>query len=199
LRLHLPVSNNISAESSVYLNTVKVSMKKKKFIVASIVLFILSIAAFVYNLQELGIFSKDKMLVRAVSCDECADFEIIMGNSKIASQLQGPSDSVNIYQAYMTGEPNPASADYNKTYDYYIVTGKVTALQKARNSGMIFPVITAYAWKNIVPENELISILAAVLVLIISIHYFIKFRKANRPDATAVVLKTHSEPPSKKK
>ena len=94
MRLHLPVSNNISAESSVYLNTVKVSMKKKKFIVTSIVLFILSIAAFVYNLQELGIFSKDKMLVRAVSCEECADFEIIRTSTAIRIEINSFSGTI---------------------------------------------------------------------------------------------------------
>jgi hypothetical protein len=173
-------------------------MRKKKYLHASIVLFILSIATLFYSLQGIGFFSKDRILIRVISCNECADYQVIMGYSKIASQLQGPSDSVNILQVYLTGEPNPASADYTSTYDYYLVTGKVTALQKAKNSGMIFPVITAYAWKTVIPAYEWISFLLAVIFFFIAVRYYIRFRKANRPDVTLTVLKTHSEPPLKK-
>jgi hypothetical protein len=173
-------------------------MKKKRYLVASVILLILSIAAFIYSLQGIGIFSGDKILVRALSCDECAQYEVVAGNSKISSQLQAPSDSVNIYQAYITGEPNPASNDYSKTYDYYLVTGKLTGLQKAKNGGMIFPVITAYTWKHVVPAYLWTSILLAILFIIISLRYYARFRLANRPDATAVVLKTHSDPPVRK-
>lgn len=173
-------------------------MKKKRYLFTSVILFIISIAAFIYSLQGIGVFSGNKILVRALSCDECAQYEVVAGNSKITSQLQAPADSVNIYQVYITGEPNPSSNDYTKTYDYYLVTGKLTGLQKAKNGGMIFPVITAYAWKHIVPAYLWVSILAAVLFLIISIRYFSRFRLANRPDATIVVLKTHSDPPVKK-
>jgi hypothetical protein len=173
-------------------------MKKKRYLFASIVLFIVSIAAFIYSLQGIGVFSGDKILVRALSCDECAQYEVVAGTSKISSQLQAPSDSVNIYQVYITGEPNPASNDYTKTYDYYLVKGKLTGLQKAKNDGMIFPVITAYGWEHIVPAYLSISILLAVLFIIISIRYFAKFRFANKPDVTVTVLKTHSDPPLKK-
>jgi hypothetical protein len=173
-------------------------MKKRKYLYITVALFTISIAAAVYTVREIGLFSKDKILVRALSCDECADYEVVAGNSKISSQLQAPSDSVNIYQVYLTGDSNPSSQDYTRTYDYYLVKGKLTGLQKAKTGGMIFPVITVYTWEHIVPAYLWMSIILAVLFLIFSIRYFTKFRFANKPDITVAVLKTHSDPPLKK-
>lgn len=173
-------------------------MKKKKYLYASLIFFISGIAFLFYSLQRVGVFAGNKILLRALSCTECAEYEIVMGDSKIASQLLGPSDSVNIYQAYVTGEPNPFAADFTKTYDYYLVTGKVTGLQKAKNSQMVYPVITIYKWEHINMKFEWVAILLCLVLVYISLRYFKNFRIANRPDATEVVLKTHSDPPVRK-
>ncbi len=173
-------------------------MKKKKYLRTSILFFIIGIAILFYSLQQVGFFVANKILLRALSCSECAEYEVILGDSKIASQLIGPTDSVNIYQAYVTGEPNPSASDFTKTYDYYVITGKVTGLQKAKNSEMVFPVITVYDWKHISLKYECLSILLSLFFIVISVRYFIRFRVANRPDATEVVLRTHSDPPIKK-
>lgn len=173
-------------------------MKRKRYLYISIVLFILSITLLGYRLEKIGIFDKNKIVLRALSCDECADYGVVIGESKLAAQLQEPSANVNIYQVYVTGELSPAAQDYTKTYDYYAAVGRISALQKSKDGKMVFPVINVIEWDHLKPSHEWLLIGISFLIFILSVHYLIRFRIANRPDATIAVLKTHSDPPKKK-
>lgn len=156
-----------------------------------------------YRLVNIGVFSSNKIIIRAISCDSCADYSVIMGSSKITSQLQpqllSTNDSINIAQVYVTGNPNPALSDYTKTYDYYIITGKLSALQKAKNGNVVYPVINVIKWDDIHPGSEWFLIILSAYLIILSIRFFIKFRVAYRPHASIAVLKTHSNPPQVQK
>ncbi|MGC4034681.1 MAG: hypothetical protein QM764_01880 [Chitinophagaceae bacterium] len=173
-------------------------MRKKNYLRLAIAFFIICLAAGFWSLRLIGVFSKDELLVKAQACGNCAAYEVIKGSSKVAAQVQEPADSVDATQVNIVGEPNPFASDFTKTFDYFLVSGKVTGLQRASNSGAIYPVISVTTWQHFDPVKEWIGIILTVLFLIISLRYFIKFRKANQPDATKISLETHAPPPAKK-
>lgn len=156
-------------------------MKKRIYQRVSVLLFILSITACVYGLSITGFFNKNKILVKELSCSRCANYEIFLSSFKIAQQLQDTGSSIKTSQCFINGISNPYTADYTKTYDYYIVTGKVTGLQPGDSTNLIlYPVITVSAWHDISMISVILYMIAALILFIIAVIFYRKYIDENR-------------------
>jgi hypothetical protein len=156
-------------------------MKKRGYQRLSILFFILSISGCLYGLSITGFFNKNEILVKELSCSRCANYEVFLSSFKIASQVQDTGNTIKTTQVFINGVANPYTADYTKTYDYYIATGKVTGLQIGDTTdAFLYPVITVSAWQDISMLSVWLYIIAAVILFIIAIILYRKHIDHNR-------------------
>ena len=170
-------------------------MKRKIYVRISILFFILSIATFLYTLSLTGLFTKNKILVRALACESCADYQVIIGGFKLSDQIPDTLKKRNISQVFLTGNVNPDYADFTKTYDYYIITGTVTGFRKATVTGSWFPVITVTAWEHIHLSAGWPLILLIIVLLVISLRFHRKFINANKISVLETSIRAHVDIP----
>jgi hypothetical protein len=156
-------------------------MKKRFYQRISILFFILSIAIGVYGLSLTGFFNKNKILVKELSCSSCANYEVFLSSFKIAQQLQDTGNTIKTSQVFINGAINPYTADYTKTYDYYIVTGKVTGLQPGDSTNLFLcPVVTVSAWKDISMFSVWLLMITAFILFIVAVIFYRKYVDKNR-------------------
>jgi len=156
-------------------------MKKRFYQRLSILFFILSITIGVYGLSITGFFDKNKILVKELSCSSCANYEVFLSSFKIAQQLQDTDSTIKTSQVFINGAANPYNADYTKTYDYYIVTGKVTGLQPGDSTRLfLYAVVTVSAWKDISIISVWLYMIAAFILFVIAIIFYRKYVDKNR-------------------
>ena len=170
-------------------------MKKRAYQRFSIVFFILSITLGVYGLSITGFFNKNKILVKELSCSSCANYEVFLSSFKIAQQVQESDSTIKTSQVFINGVINPYTADYTKTYDYYIVTGRVTGLQHGDSTNLfLYPVVTVSAWKDISIVSVWLYMIIAFILFVIAIIFYRKFLDRNRMsvlEASVLNLQNH--------
>jgi hypothetical protein len=155
-------------------------MKKKLYARVSILFFIVSISIFLYSLCLIGLFHKNKIMVRALACDTCANYQVVMGSFKLSGHIADTIKNKNISQVFLTGLPNPYAGDYTKTYDYYIITGTVTGLRQVHANEPWNPVITVTDWQHIYLSSAWPFILIIVILLGFSLHFHRRYINANK-------------------
>lgn len=156
-------------------------MKKRFYQRLSVLFFILSITIGVYGLSLTGFFNKNKILVKELSCSSCANYEVFLSSFKIAQQLQDTGSLIKTSQVFINGATNPYTADYTKTYDYYIVTGKVTGLQPGDSTHLfLYPIVTVSAWQDISMFYVWLYMIGAFILFIIAIVFYSKYVDSNR-------------------
>ncbi|MES1214432.1 MAG: hypothetical protein ABUT20_02855 [Bacteroidota bacterium] len=170
-------------------------MKKKIYLYVSIVFFVLAISVLLYTLSQTGLFDKSKIMVKAQSCDTCADYEVIMGSSKLSGKFPDNVKEKNASQVFITGAPNPDNADFTKTYDYYIIKGEVTGVKQVAANEPWNPVITVSNWQHITLSNGWPFVILVIILLIISIRYYLRFIDVNKTDIMESSLRSHSGQP----
>lgn len=156
------------------------SMKQKQYLIIAISVFILGIFVFIYALADAGIFAGNKFWVRALACDKCPSHEVIIGSSKLSSQLPDSADKGESSKAFLAGKPNPFLSDYTKTYDYFIITGKLTDVKRVVDDGPQYPVITVDSWQEVNMQKGWIYGFIMLLLLIIAILFYRRFADANK-------------------
>ncbi|HVZ55816.1 MAG TPA: hypothetical protein VG870_04095 [Chitinophagaceae bacterium] len=170
-------------------------MKKKGYIRLSVLCFLLSIAVGVYGLFFIGLFNPDKVLIRAQVCD-CPDYEVIAGSFKLARQMPDSLPQTNATEIFLAGLPNPFSRDFTKTYDCFLITGRVTGVRQLHPGQPWNPVFSVTAWEH--PNLGLLWLLVipAGLLLYLTFRFRRKFVLANRPSMLEVSLMAYDrEPP----
>jgi hypothetical protein len=155
-------------------------MKRKIYARVSILFFILSISVFLYFLCLAGLFEKNKILIRALACDTCASYQVVMGSFKLSRHIPDTVKNKNITQVFLAGVPNPYAGDYTKTYDYYIITGTVTGVRQVNTHEPWNPVITVTAWQHIYPSSAWPFIFVIILMLGASLHFHRRYINANK-------------------
>jgi hypothetical protein len=168
-------------------------MKKKSYIRVSILFFVFSVAVALYSLSLTGLFDNNKIMVRALACDSCASYEVVMGSFKLSGHAFDTIQNKNITQAFLNGAVNPDVSDYTKTYDYYIVTGTVTGVKQVNTSEPWNPVFTVTAWEHVDLVLAWPFVLGIIILLTISLRYHRRFIKANKKSMEKSLL-THEEP-----
>jgi hypothetical protein len=167
-------------------------MKKKIYQRLSILFLILGISAIVYPLSLTGIFNKNKLIVRALACESCANYEVISGSFKLSGQVP---DTLNTTQVFLTGLANPYGADFTKTYDHYLVTGKVTGIKQIKGSGTWSPVFTVSAWEHIYLGYAWPVIFLIIILSIVSFRFRRKYKDANHISALESSIRGDSGTP----
>lgn len=162
------------------LQEVFISMKQKQYLVIAVSIFILCILVFIYALGDAGVFAGNKFWVRALACDKCPTHEIIIGRSRLSSQLPDSADKGESSKAFLAGQPNPFLSDYTKTYDYFIITGKLTDVKRVVDDGPQYPVITVDSWQEVNVQKGWVYGFIMLLLLIISILFYRRFVDANK-------------------
>src|SRR5262245_437565 len=104
-------------------------MKKKGYLRSAVFMLALGLAALSYGLSLAGFFNRYKIMVKELPCSRCANYKVSFGSFKLSNQVQDTGNNINTSQVYINGVANPYIADYNKTYNYYLVTARVTGLQ----------------------------------------------------------------------
>jgi hypothetical protein len=156
-------------------------MKKRYYQRFSILLFIVSVSIGVYGLSITGFFNKNKILVKELSCSSCANYEVFLSSFKIAQQVQETDSTIKTSQVFINGATNPYTADYTKTYDYYIVTGKVSGLEPGDSTNrFLYPVLTVSAWQDISIVYVWLLMIVAFILFVIAIVFYRKYLNENR-------------------
>lgn len=170
-------------------------MKQKQYLVIAVSIFILCILVFIYALADAGIFAGNKYWVKALACDKCPSHEIIIGSSKLSSQLPDSADKAEPSKAFLEGKPNPFLSDYTKTYNYFIVTGKLTDVKRAVEDGPQYPVITVDSWHEVNVQKGWFYGLIMLLLLFISILYYRRFVDANKLNILKASIAANEDDP----
>lgn len=170
-------------------------MKQKQYLIIAISVFTLGILVFIYALADAGIFAGNKFWVRALACDKCPSHEIIIGSSKLSSQLPDSADKGESSKAFLTGQLNPFLSDYTKTYDYFIVTGKFTDVKRAVEDGPQYPVISVDSWQEVNMEKGWIYGFIMLLLLIISLVFYRRFVSANKLNILKTSIMVNEDSP----
>lgn len=168
-------------------------MNRKIYVRFSVLFFTVSIAVFVYTLSLTGLFDKNKILVKALACDGCASYQVVIGSFKLGSHMPDSIHYKNISQVFLNGVPNPYAFDYTKTYDYYVVTGKVTGVNRATVNERWSPVVTVSAWKHIYISSAWPLFILIIILLVVSLYFHRKYVNANKISVLRSSLMTHEE------
>ena len=170
-------------------------MKQKQYLFIAILIFVLGICVFIYALADAGIFSGNKFWVKSLACDQCPSHAIIIGSSKLSGQLPDSADKGDASRAFLTGVPNPYLADYTKTYNYFIITGKLTDVKRVVDDGPQYPVITVAGWQEVNLGKAWIYGLIMVTLFIISLVYYRRFVNANRLNILKTSIMVNEDSP----
>lgn len=155
-------------------------MKQKQYLFTAISIFIFGVFVFIYALADAGVFAGNRFWVKALACDKCPTHEIIIGSSRLSSQLPDSADKGDPSKAFLAGTPNPFLSDYTKTYDYFIVTGKLTDVKRTVEDGPQYPVINVVSWQEVNTQKAWVYAFILLLLLVISIMFYRRFVNANR-------------------
>jgi hypothetical protein len=162
-------------------------MKKKVYIRLAIACFLISIVIFLYGLGLVGLYGRNKVLVKAMACN-CPDYEVITGSFKLARQLPDSIQDLNATEIFITGQHNPYDSDYTKTYDYYLITGQVSGIRQLAPGTPWNPVVNVSAWEHVNMTSIWSLLVPIVFFLVLSFRFRIKFVNANKPSMLEISL-----------
>ncbi len=122
-----------------------------------------------------------------------ADYEVITGSFKLETQLPDTISNVDVSSIFINGHPNPFQADYTKTYNYFILQGKVTGLTQGSPNVPRNPIVTASSWEQVnFTLLGLLGILISVM-LYLSFNFRRIFIIANKPGILELSLMGHEK------
>jgi len=170
-------------------------MKKKQYVYIAVVFLLMALWVFFYGLSTAGIFNKHKIIVRAISCADCPTHQVIFGSSKLTSQLPDSADMADVSKIFLTGQPNPGDSDYTKTYNYFLVTGKLIDVKRTVQDGAQYPVVSVSTWEEFNGGNGWPFGLAILALLYIGFRFYRAFLNANRVSVLKSSIMSHEDIP----
>lgn len=167
-------------------------MKKRIYIRLSIIFFVLCVGIFAYGLSVIGLFTKGKVMVKALANNN-VEYEVITGSFKLESQLPDTISNVDVSSIFISGRPNPFQADYTKTYNYFILEGRVTGLTQAYPNIPRNPIVTVSSWEQ--ANFTLLGLLGILISVMLYLSFSFRriFIIANKPGILELSLMGHEK------
>ena len=161
---------------------------RSKYVIPSLIVFVFSIIVFIYLLFILGVFSKDKIVVKAIATTG-PDYEVVFGQLKLQFQMPDSITDKNVSGVMLTDKSSVEMNNYinrNSSWvydDYYVLTENLVGTK--RSDGTAFhPLIEITSIKHLAKIFIWSLVIVNIALLLLFRLLYKKHKRAYKNNGT---------------